>query len=162
MGGGGWLADLNFYDFAGSTFVHSVGGWVALSGALILGLRLGKYVNGMSKPIMDHNFPLETIGVFLLWLGWFGLNGGSVLSADPGAVSYVFVTACIAAAAGIMSAMITSWIIQKKPDLTMVLNDCLPGRIGRYHCRCGCCIHSGSYFYRLNCRCSDGGRSFRR
>jgi Amt family ammonium transporter len=79
---------------------------------------------------MGHNLPLATIGVFLLWLGWFGFNGGSVLSADPGAVSYVFVTTTLAAAAGIVSAMLTSWTVQKKPDLTMVLNGCLAGLVG--------------------------------
>jgi Amt family ammonium transporter len=128
--GGGWLADLNFHDFAGSTFVHSVGGWAALAGVILLGPRWGKYVNGTSKPIMGHNMPLATIGVFLLWLGWFGFNGGSVLSADAGAVSYVFVTTTLAAAAGIVAAMFTSWIVQKKPDLTMVLNGCLAGLVG--------------------------------
>lgn len=128
--GGGWLANLNFHDFAGSTFVHSVGGWAALAGVLVLGPRLGKYVNGSIKPIMGHNLPLAAIGVFLLWLGWFGFNGGSVLSADPGAVSYVFVTTTLAAAAGIVTAMCTSWYVQKKPDLTMVLNGCLAGLVG--------------------------------
>lgn len=128
--GGGWLAEKNFHDFAGSTFVHSVGGWAALAGVMVLGPRLGKYVNGSTKAIMGHNVPLAAIGVFLLWLGWFGFNGGSVLSADPGAVSYVFVTTTLSAAAGIMGAMAASWTIQKKPDLTMVLNGCLAGLVG--------------------------------
>ncbi len=128
--GGGFLSKMNFHDFAGSTFVHSVGGWAALAGILVLGPRIGKYVNGSIKPIMGHNMPLATIGVFLLWLGWFGFNGGSVLSADPGAVSYVFVTTTLAAAAGIMGAMVTSWYVQKKPDLSMVLNGCLAGLVG--------------------------------
>ena len=128
--GGGWLADRNFHDFAGSTFVHSVGGWAALAGVILLGPRVGKYVNGATKPIMGHNMPLAAIGVFLLWLGWFGFNGGSVLSADPGAVSYVFVTTTLAAAAGIVAAMLTSWSVQKKPDLSMVLNGCLAGLVG--------------------------------
>lgn len=128
--GGGWLAGLNFHDFAGSTFVHSVGGWAALAGVIVLGPRLGKYVNGSIKPIMGHNLPLAAIGVFLLWLGWFGFNGGSVLSADPGAVSYVFVTTTLAAATGIITSMITSWMVQKKPDLSMVLNGCLAGLVG--------------------------------
>lgn len=127
--GEGWLADLNFHDFAGSTFVHSVGGWAALAGVIVLGPRIGKYVNGSVKAIMGHNLPLAAIGVFLLWLGWFGFNGGSVLSADPGAVSYVLVTTTLAAAAGIFSAMIMSWSIQKKPDLTMVLNGSLAGLV---------------------------------
>ncbi len=128
--GGGWLAGINFHDFAGSTFVHSVGGWGALAGVILLGPRLGKYVNGAIKPIMGHNLPLAAIGVFLLWLGWFGFNGGSVLSADPGAVSYVFVTTSLAAAAGILASMVTSWLVQKKPDLSMVLNGCLAGLVG--------------------------------
>lgn len=128
--GGGWLKDLNFHDFAGSTLVHSIGGWGALAGALLLGPRLGKYVGGKVKAIMGHNLPLVTIGAFLLWLGWFGFNGGSVLSADPGLVSYVLVTTSLAAAAGIVGSMIVSWTIQKKPDLTMILNGCLAGLVG--------------------------------
>lgn len=128
--GGGWLDAKGFYDFAGSTLVHSVGGWGALAGIIVLGPRLGKYVNGKAKAIMGHNMPLLTIGVFLLWLGWFGFNGGSVLSADPGAVSFVLVTTSLAAAAGIIGSMITSWIVQKEPDLSMVLNGCLAGLVG--------------------------------
>ena len=129
--GGGWLADKGFHDFAGSTLVHSVGGWAALVGAYTLGPRLGKYSkNGEIKPIMGHNMPLATIGVFLLWFGWYGFNGGSVLSADPGAVSFVFVTTTLAAAAGVIGAMGTSWIISKKPDLSMILNGSLAGLVG--------------------------------
>ncbi len=128
--GGGWLAEKGFHDFAGSTLVHSVGGWGALAGIIVIGPRIGKYVNGQIKGIMGHNMPLLTIGAFLLWLGWFGFNGGSVLSADPGAVSYVLVTTCLAAAAGIIGSMTASWTIQKKPDLTMVLNGCLAGLVG--------------------------------
>ncbi len=128
--GGGWLDGLGFYDFAGSTLVHSVGGWGALAGIIVIGPRLGKYVNGKPKAIMGHNMPLLTIGVFLLWLGWFGFNGGSVLSADPGAVSFVLVTTSLAAAAGIIGSMATSWIVQKEPDLSMVLNGCLAGLVG--------------------------------
>ena len=129
--GGGWLAARGFHDFAGSTLVHSVGGWAALAGIMLLGPRLGKYTkSGRVKPIMGHSMPLVTIGVFLLWLGWFGFNGGSVLSADPGGVSYVLVTTCLAAAAGIVGAMFSSWGLQKKPDLSMVLNGCLAGLVG--------------------------------
>lgn len=128
--GGGWLDARGFHDFAGSTFVHAVGGWAALAGVIVLGPRIGKYVLGSVKPIMGHNMPLAAIGVFLLWLGWFGFNGGSVFSADAGAVSYVFVTTTMAAAAGIVTAMVTSWTVQKKPDLTMVLNGCLAGLVG--------------------------------
>jgi Amt family ammonium transporter len=128
--GGGWLDNIGFYDFAGSTLVHSVGGWGALIGAVMLGARKGKYVNGTIKPIPGHSLPLATIGVFLLWLGWFGFNGGSVLSADPALVSLTLFTTCIAAASGILGAMITTWTISKKPDLSMVLNGCLAGLVG--------------------------------
>ena len=128
--GGGWLDGLGFYDFAGSTLVHSVGGWAALAGIIALGPRMGKYVKGQVRPIAGHSMPLATIGVFLLWLGWFGFNGGSVLSADPELVSLVFVTTCLAAAAGIIGAMLTSWTVQHKPDLSMVLNGALAGLVG--------------------------------
>ncbi len=128
--GYGWLNDMGFHDFAGSTLVHSVGGWGALVGAIMVGPRLGKYVNGGIKPIMGHNLPMVVIGVFLLWLGWFGFNGGSVLSADPGLVSYVLVTTSLAAAAGAVGSMLASWFVQKKPDLTMVLNGILAGLVG--------------------------------
>ena len=128
--GGGWLAARGFHDFAGSTIVHSVGGWGALAGVLVLGPRIGKYVNGRVRPIMGHSLPLATIGVFLLWFGWFGFNGGSVLSADPGKVSFVLVTTTLAAAAGVIAAMFMSSAIQKKPDLSMVLNGALAGLVG--------------------------------
>ncbi len=128
--GGGWLDGKGFYDFAGSTLVHSVGGWAALAGVIVLGPRIGKYVGGQTKAIAGHSMPLATIGVFLLWLGWFGFNGGSVLSADPALVSLVFVTTALAAAAGIIGAMITTWTVEKKPDLSMVLNGSLAGLVG--------------------------------
>ena len=128
--GGGWLDQMGFYDFAGSTLVHSVGGWGALAGIIVLGPRLGKYVRGQIKPIAGHSMPLATIGVFLLWLGWFGFNGGSVLSADPALVSLVFVTTCLASATGIIGSMLTSWMVQRKPDLSMVLNGSLAGLVG--------------------------------
>ena len=128
--GGGWLDALGFYDFAGSTLVHSVGGWGALAGALLLGPRLGKYAGGRLHPIPGSNLPLATIGVLLLWLGWFGFNGGSVLSADPALTSFTLVTTCLAAAAGGMAAMITSWRMAGKPDLSMMLNGILAGLVG--------------------------------
>jgi len=128
--GGGFLHVLGFYDFAGSTLVHSVGGWGALTGVLFLGARTGKYVNNKINPIPGHSIPLAVIGVFLLWLGWFGFNGGSVLSADPGVVSLVFVTTSLAASAGAIGAMVTSWGFLKKPDLTMTLNGILAGLVG--------------------------------
>lgn len=132
--GGGWLADLGFHDFAGSGLVHNVGGWGALICAKILGPRTGKYINGSVKAIPGHSLPLATMGMFLLWLGWFGFNGGSVLSADPNAVSYVLVTTSLAAAAGVVSAMATSWMVQKKPDLTMILNGSLAGLVAITAC----------------------------
>ena len=128
--GGGWLDQMVFYDFAGSTLVHSVGGWGALAGALMLGPRIGKYLGNEVRAIPGSNMPLATIGVFLLWLGWFGFNGGSVLSGDPELVSFTLVTTCLAAAAGIVGAYITSSLMQKKPDLSMVLNGCLAGLVG--------------------------------
>jgi len=128
--GGGFLDGMGFYDFAGSTLVHSVGGWAALAGIIVLGPRAGKYGNGGTRAIAGHSLPLATIGVFMLWLGWYGFNGGSVLSADPGAVSLVFVTTSLAAAAGVIGAMLTSWTVQKKPDLSMILNGALAGLVG--------------------------------
>ena len=128
--GGGWLDAMGFYDFAGSTLVHSVGGWGALAGVIVLGPRLGKYVDGQIRGIAGHSMPLAAIGVFLLWLGWFGFNGGSVLSADPELVSLVFVTTCLAASTGILGALATSWLVQSKPDLSMVLNGMLAGLVG--------------------------------
>jgi len=129
--GGGWLDQMGFYDFAGSTIVHSVGGWAALGMVILLGPRLGKYnADGTPNAIPGHNLVLAAIGVFLLWFGWFGFNGGSVLNADPGLVSLVLVTTSIAAAAGGITAGIVSWIFGGKPDVTMALNGILAGLVG--------------------------------
>lgn len=128
--GGGWLSKLGFYDLAGSTFVHSVGGWAALVGAIMVGPRMGKYVNGKAHAIPGSNLGFATLGVFLLWFGWFGFNGASVFSADPVAVAYVFTTTALSAAAGLVAAMATSWLVQGKPDLSMILNGCLAGLVG--------------------------------
>lgn len=130
--GGGFLNTLEtpFYDFAGSTIVHSVGGWGALIGAFLLGPRIGKYTESGMKAIPGHNIPMATVGVFLLWFGWFGFNGGSVLTADPGLVSKVFVTTCIAASAGAFGALIVSFLKFKTYDITMVLNGILAGLVG--------------------------------
>ena len=129
--GGGFLDAAGFYDFAGSTLVHSVGGWGALMGALILGPRLGKYAkDGRISPIPGSSMPLTTVGVFLLWLGWFGFNGGSVLSADPTLTSFTLVTTCLAAAAGGIGAMIAYTFVSSKPDLSMALNGILAGLVG--------------------------------
>ena len=128
--GGGFLSDAGFYDFAGSTLVHAVGGWAALAGVILLGSRIGRYQGSLVRVIPGSNMPLATIGAFLLWLGWFGFNGGSVLSGDPGAVSFVLVTTSLAAAAGIVGAAILSAVVQKKPDLSMILNGALAGLVG--------------------------------
>jgi len=128
--GGGWLDQMGFYDFAGSTIVHSVGGWAALVCAYILGPRIGKYTSSGMKLIPGHSMPLPAIGVFLLWVGWYGFNGGSVLSADPELISLVFVTTTLAACAGVVGAMILSWIMNKKPDLSLTLNGALAGLVG--------------------------------
>jgi Amt family ammonium transporter len=127
--GGGWLHELGFVDFAGSTLVHSVGGWGALAGIMILGARKGKYTEKGIRPIPGHNMPLATIGAFLLWFGWFGFNGGSVLSADPGAVSLVFVTTCLGAASGAISTFVVSYLKFKSLDHSMVLNGILGGLV---------------------------------
>ena len=131
--GGGFLGDFlggAFYDFAGSTVVHAFGGFAALACVIILGPRAGKYTKDGIKPILGSNMPLATIGVFLLWLGWFGFNGGSVLNADANGVSFVFVTTALAAAGGALGAIIISWLFLKKPDLSMALNGILAGLVG--------------------------------
>ncbi len=127
--GGGWLATKGMFDFAGSTVVHSVGGWAALAGVLLLGPRFGKFTNGRINPIPGHSLSLATIGTFVLWFGWFGFNPGSTMTADPHAISHVAVTTNTAAAAAIMSATIVSWVLLGKPDLGMTLNGCLAGLV---------------------------------
>ena len=128
--GGGFLANLEFKDFAGSTVVHAFGGFGALACVLVLGPRKGKYTSNGIKPIPAHNFPLAAIGVFLLMFGWYGFNGGSVLSADPGPVSLVFTTTTMAAGGGALGAILASWFLLKKPDLSMGLNGILAGLVG--------------------------------
>ena len=128
--GGGWLDTLGFYDFAGSTLVHSVGGWGALAGIIVIGPRLGKYINGKVIDMPGASVPLAVIGVFLLWLGWFGFNGGSVLSADPDVVSYVLVTTCLGACTGGLFAFFTAYFTFKRLDFGMVLNGILAGLVG--------------------------------
>jgi Amt family ammonium transporter len=128
--GGGFLDQLGFYDFAGSTLVHSVGGWAALVAVYLLGARIGKFKDGKPQAIPGHNIPLATAGVLILWLGWFGFNGGSVLSADPGLTSLTLVTTCLAAAAGGVVAAFVSAILYKNLDLTMFLNGILGGLVG--------------------------------
>jgi Amt family ammonium transporter len=128
LDGSGWLEGLGFADFAGSTVVHSIGGWLALAGAIVLGPRLGKYSNGKPQAIVGHNIPLAALGVFILWLGWFGFNPGST-TAGNGTIGYIAVTTNLAAAAGAVAAMITSWTIIKKPDASMSLNGALAGLV---------------------------------
>lgn len=128
--GGGWLDQMGFYDFAGSSVVHAFGGFAALACALILGPRTGKFTASGSQTIAGHSMPLAAIGVFLLWLGWFGFNGGSALSADPKAVSYVFVTTSLAACAGAVASIITSYAVLSRPDVSMALNGILAGLVG--------------------------------
>ena len=129
--GGGFLDTLStpFYDFAGSSIVHSVGGWAALVCAWLLGPRIGKYVDHKIFPIKPHSFSLASIGVFLLWFGWFGFNGGSVLSADPAILSLVFVTTALGGAAGTLTSMFTSWKLNQRPDLANTLNGALAGLV---------------------------------
>lgn len=128
--GGGWLDELGFYDFAGSTLVHGVGGAAGLACVILLGARSGKFKDGKVYGIPAHNIPLATVGVFLLWIGWFGFNGGSVLSADPAEVSFVFVTTALAACAGALAAMVTTQLVMKSLDAPMALNGILAGLVG--------------------------------
>jgi len=124
-----WLSELGFHDFAGSTAVHSVGGWTALVGASIIGPRIGKYTNGKSNAIPGHSLTLGALGVFILWFGWFGFNPGSQLAAsseaDAIAISKIFVTTNLAAAVAAIVTMIVTWIRYKKPDVSMTLNGAL-------------------------------------
>ena len=127
--GDGWLEGKGFIDFAGSTVVHSVGGWLALAGALILGPRIGKYgPDGKPRAIMGHNLPLAALGVFILWFGWFGFNPGSTTTAG-GEIGHIAVTTNLAAAAGAIFAMVTAWVVFKKPDASMTLNGALAGLV---------------------------------
>jgi len=131
--GGGWLDTLGFQDFAGSTLVHSVGAWVGLMGAAIIGPRLGKYDNGKVKAIPGHNLAMGALGVFILWFGWFGFNPGSQLGAagtdNALAIGHIAVTTNLAAAAGAITAMLTSWARYKRPGLSMSLNGALAGLV---------------------------------
>jgi Amt family ammonium transporter len=129
---GGWLAEMNFADFAGSTVVHATGGWAAFIGTILLGPRINKYVNGTTKAIPGHNIPIASLGVFILWFGWFGFNPGSTLgvSGDGGnAAALVAINTNLAAAAGAIAAMITIWICTGKPDLGLTMNGCLAGLV---------------------------------
>lgn len=128
--GGGWLAKMNFFDFAGSTQVHSIGGWAALTGVIVLGPRLGKFnAAGKVQAIPGHNMSLATIGCFVLWFGWFGFNPGSTMGVAPKLISHVAVTTNTAAAFATLTATITAWLLLGKPDLGMTLNGCLAGLV---------------------------------
>ena len=129
--GGGWLADLGFHDFAGSTIVHSVGGWCAFIGAAILGPRIGKYnKDGSVNPILGHSLTLGALGVFILWFGWFGFNPGSTMSLDnPADVAHIVLTTNTSAIAAILTSTATSWLFIGKPDLGMTINGCLAGLV---------------------------------
>ena len=129
--GGGWLSELGFHDFAGSTVVHSVGGWAALVGALVLGPRIGKYnADGTPNKFNGHSLTLGALGVFILWFGWFGFNPGSTLSGqDVDAISLIFMTTNLAAATGAISAMLITWLKDSKPDVGMTLNGALGGLV---------------------------------
>jgi Amt family ammonium transporter len=130
LDGGGWLENMGFIDFAGSTVVHSVGGWAALAGAVVLGPRMGKYAkDGSIRPILGHNIPLAGLGVFILWMGWFGFNAGSTTAANTD-VALIAVNTALAASAGAVFAMITSWIKFSKPEVSMSLNGALAGLVG--------------------------------
>lgn len=130
LNGSGWLEKLGFIDFAGSTVVHSVGGWAALAGAIVLGPRLGKYTqDGKVKPILGHNIGLAALGVFILWLGWFGFNPGSTTTADK-SIAMIFVNTNLSAAAGSVAAMFVSWLTFGKPEVGMSLNGALAGLVG--------------------------------
>ncbi len=129
--GGGWLSNLGMVDFAGSTVVHSVGGWAALIGATILGPRIGKYrKNGKPNAIPGHNITMGALGVFILWFGWFGFNPGSTVSGMDSSIGYIAVTTNLAAAAGGVVTMFVTWIKYKKPDVSMTLNGVLAGLVG--------------------------------
>ena len=128
--GGGWLADRGFFDFAGSTVVHSVGGWAALMGAAFLGPRLGKYQDGQINALPAHNMSIATLGCLILWLGWFGFNPGSTMAADPNAIAHIAITTNTAGAFGGIAATITAWLYLGKPDLSMIINGILAGLVG--------------------------------
>ena len=129
-GGSGWLEGAGFLDFAGSTVVHSIGGWCALAGAIVLGARIGKYgADGRVNAIPGHNLPMAALGVFILWLGWFGFNPGSTTAIGEGSFAFIAVTTNLAAAAGALGAMIASWIQFKKPDPSFTLNGALAGLV---------------------------------
>ncbi len=127
--GGGWLASQGFWDFAGSTTVHSAGGWAGLAGILVIGARLGRYKDGKVTPIPGHSMHMATLGTLVLWLGWYGFNPGSTMGADGGAIAHIAFTTTIGGAVGAVTATFVAWFVIGKPDITMTLNGCLAGLV---------------------------------
>jgi Amt family ammonium transporter len=127
--GGGWLAKAGFYDFAGCTVVHSVGGWAALMGAAFLGPRIGRYQDGQVTAMPGHNMSIATLGCLILWLGWFGFNPGSTMAADPNAIAHIAITTNTGGAFGGVAATVTAWLYLGKPDLSMIINGILAGLV---------------------------------
>ena len=128
--GGGWLSKMGFLDFAGSTVVHSIGGWAALAGVIVLGPRIGKFAaDGSARPIPGHNMTSATLGALILWLGWFGFNPGSTMAVDPNAIALVALNTNMAAAAGALASTVAAWLALGKPDLSMIINGTLAGLV---------------------------------
>jgi Amt family ammonium transporter len=146
--GGGWLADYGFWDFAGSTVVHSVGGWAGLAGIIVIGARLGRYADGKVKAVPGHSMHMATLGTLILWLGWFGFNPGSTMSADGNAIAHIAMTTNIAGAVGAIAATATAWLISGKPDITMTLNGCLAGLVA-ITCPCAWVTAGGAFWIGL-------------
>ena len=140
---GGWLSELGFIDFAGSSIVHSVGGWAGLVGAMLLGPRIGKFVDGKAQAMPGHNMAIATLGALILWIGWYGFNPGSELAMDQ-YVAYVAVTTTLAAAGGAIAATVLSTITSGKPDLTMIINGILAGLVS-ITAGCGNMTFAGSW-----------------
>ena len=155
--GGGWLSGLGFHDFAGSAVVHSVGGWIAMVGAAMVGARIGKYRNGRVRPIMGHNLTIATLGVFILWMGWFGFNPGSQLAAssaaDAEAISLVFMNTNMAAATGGLSSLLFAWVRYGKPSLSLSLNGVLAGLVG-VTAGCDAVTPAGAALIGIICGCT--------
>lgn len=143
--GGGWLASMGFWDFAGSTVVHSVGGWAGLAGIIVLGARLGRYKDGKVNAVPGHSMHMATLGTLILWLGWFGFNPGSTMAADANAIAHIAMTTNLAGAVGAIAATITAWLMLGKPDITMTLNGCLAGLVA-ITCPCAWVTAGGAFW----------------
>jgi Amt family ammonium transporter len=143
--GGGWLATAGFWDFAGSTVVHSVGGWAGLAGIIAIGPRLGRYKDGKAVPVPGHSMHMATLGTLILWLGWFGFNPGSTMAADGNAIAHIAMTTNLAGAVGAITATATAWLMLGKPDITMTLNGCLAGLVA-ITCPCAWVTAGGAFW----------------